>query len=92
MADIAIPGMIGPGDFTDDQRPKDWTQGMLDIDPNGDVILTYLLSVLPKVKTKRTRSPLQQKINVIVNHHVCLSLEVEAERKAEHLLTRVILV
>lgn len=51
MSDIAIPGMIGPGDFTDDQRPKDWTQGMLDIDPNGDVILTYLLSVLPKVKT-----------------------------------------
>jgi len=51
MGDVAIPGMIGPGDFTADQRPKDWTQGMLDIDPNGDVILTYLLSILPKVKT-----------------------------------------
>lgn len=51
MSDIAIPGMIGPGDFSADQRPNDWTQGMLEIDPNGDVILTYLLSILPKVKT-----------------------------------------
>lgn len=51
MGDVAIPGMIGPGDFSADQRPEDWTQGMLEIDPNGDVILTYLLSILPKSTT-----------------------------------------
>jgi len=50
MSDVPIPGMIGPGDFSSDRRPEDWTQGMLAIDPNGDVVLTYLLSVLPKVK------------------------------------------
>ena len=42
--------VLANGD-TSDMRPEDWTQGMLDIDPNGDVILTYLLSILGDVKS-----------------------------------------
>jgi hypothetical protein len=63
MADIPIPGMVGTGEFSDTMRPESWTQGMLELDPNGDVILTYLLSVLKKEKASDPKHHWHERLN-----------------------------
>ncbi len=61
--DIPIPGMIGTGEFSETMRPESWEQGMLELDPNGDVILTYLLSVLKKEKATDSRHHWHERLN-----------------------------
>lgn len=41
---VAIPGLIGSGDWSSDERPLNWRQGVLRMYPNGDAPLTAILS------------------------------------------------
>lgn len=55
MADInAYFGMRGSGDWSDDERPKNWRQKILELDPNGDTPLTGILS---KTRSEDTDDP-----------------------------------
>lgn len=48
----AFPGMRGSGDFTvTGQRPENWRQKILELDPNGDTVLTGILSMMGEEKT-----------------------------------------
>ena len=48
---MAILGMYGTGNFSDDERPKNWRQGINLVFPNGDTPLTAILSMLPDERT-----------------------------------------
>src|SRR3990172_2695045 len=50
----AILGLRGTGDFTSDERPKNWREMLLKLFPNGEAPLTALLSML---KSQPTDSP-----------------------------------
>ena len=43
---MAFMGMRGNGDWTADQRPKNWRQKVLQLYPNGDAPLTAMLSLM----------------------------------------------
>jgi len=43
---MAFMGMRGNGDWTTDQRPKNWRQKILQLYPNGDAPLTAILSMM----------------------------------------------
>jgi hypothetical protein len=47
----AILGMVGTGQFTDDERPRNWRQGINLVFPNGDAPLTAILSMMPDERT-----------------------------------------
>lgn len=51
---IAIPGLIGSGDWSEDERPTSWRQGVLRMNPNGDFPLVGLLS---KFRSEVTPDP-----------------------------------
>src|SRR5262245_5330485 len=48
---MAILGMVGTGQFSDDERPRNWRQGINLVFPNGDAPLTAILSMLPDERT-----------------------------------------
>ena len=51
---MAFLGMRGNGDWTTDQRPKNWRQKVLQLYPNGDAALTAILSMM---KSEGTDDP-----------------------------------
>lgn len=51
---VAYFGMRGSGNWSADERPKNWRQKILELYPNGDMPLTGILS---KSKTKPTDDP-----------------------------------
>ena len=50
----AFLGMVGTGQFTADERPKNWRQKILELFPNGDAPLTAIMS---KLKSEATDDP-----------------------------------
>ena len=42
----AILGLRGSGDFTADERPKNWREMILYLNPNGEAPLTAFASLL----------------------------------------------
>lgn len=48
---VGLLGLRGSGSFTADERPKNWRQLLLLINPNGDAPLTALLSKMPQEPT-----------------------------------------
>lgn len=50
MADPRFLGMRGTGDWVQDQRPKNWREGILYLYPNGQAPLTAILSKLGSKK------------------------------------------
>ena len=48
---MAFLGMRGNGDWTADQRPKNWRQKVLQLYPNGDAPLTAILSMMKNEST-----------------------------------------
>lgn len=51
---MAFLGMVGTGQFTADERPKNWRQKILELYPNGDAPLTAIMS---KLKSESTDDP-----------------------------------
>lgn len=51
---MATLGLRGNGDFSSDERPKNWRQWLLFLFPNGDAPLTAILS---KLKSEGTDDP-----------------------------------
>ncbi len=45
---MSFLGMRGTGDWVTDQRPKNWRQQVLYIEPNGKAPLTAMLSMMPE--------------------------------------------
>ncbi len=52
---MAFMGMLGTGDWSTNQRPYTWRQMMLYQEPNGDMPLTALLSMLPQERANDPR-------------------------------------
>lgn len=50
----AVLGLRGTGDFSTDERPKNWRETLLYLFPNGDAPLTALLA---KMKSEATDDP-----------------------------------
>ena len=48
---MAVLGMRGNGDWTTDQRPKNWREKVLQLYPNGDAPLTAILSMMKSEST-----------------------------------------
>ena len=48
---MAIQGLRTSANFVTDQRPKNWREGMIMLDPNGSIPLTGLTSVMKKRST-----------------------------------------
>lgn len=48
---MAVLGMRGNGDWSDDQRPKNWREKILFLYPNGDAPLTAILSMMSSEST-----------------------------------------
>lgn len=42
----AFLGMFGTGNFSAEERPENWRQMILDLDPNGDAPLTAIMSMM----------------------------------------------
>ena len=51
---MAFMGMRGNGDWTTDQRPKNWREVILHEYPNGDTPLTAIMSMM---KSEETNDP-----------------------------------
>ena len=51
---MALFGMIGSGSFSADERPENWRQKVLQLDPNNSAPLT---SILSKMKSESTDDP-----------------------------------
>ena len=48
---MAIQGLRTTANFVNDQRPKNWREGILLLDPNGSIPLVGLTSVMKKRET-----------------------------------------
>lgn len=84
----AILGMRGTGNFTADERPKNWREKLLHLFPNGEAPLTAVLSMLasegtddPEFNWWEKRLPLQRMQVNGAQTNVDTAIEVDAGAK-----------